>query len=85
MTTQEATNVVQCVIWYQHNTAPSDGIAAVYGNGCNEAYEAEKMDVWRKGIKPFFGSLDEDHQRRFVKLAVDKYMGQLESRQAGAE
>jgi hypothetical protein len=81
MTTTEATQAIQCMVWYHYNTASKHGIEAVYGPDIHESYAVEKELVWRKGLSAFFGELDGDHQERFVQAALDKYMPQLEARE----
>ena len=74
--TTDAHAAIKCAVLYHYNTAPYAAIEAIYDNAVGP-YIEEKAEVWRKGLSAFFGELDVEHQRRFTKLALDKYLQEV--------
>ena len=65
-------DVIKAVMLYWYNTNPMDICNAVYPTAA-PCYKEEKARGYRAGLTAFYGTLDYEHQERFVDAAIAKY------------
>lgn len=69
-------DVIEAVGRYMYNTSYQRIFEDVYGQGHHDSYRDEKVAVMPNFIR-WWGMLDNEHRRRLVDLALEKYTGQL--------
>jgi hypothetical protein len=63
---------VTCAVLYWYNTNPEEIMKGLFPTAVDN-YLREREEMYKKGFTEFWGTLDFEHQQRFIALADEKY------------